>query len=236
MKRSLKIFKLFNSFKNKFDDIKKDYKELPIANENFLDAILAPVFFVTISRFQNLQTSIILTGSLIIFTFLYRILRKESLRNSLIGVGGTSIALLIAQIQGTASGFFLPGIIRDLSIASIGFVTILMGRPFTIYTSKSIRGWPLGWFLHEKVKPAYREVAIIWVVFLGLKGLVQLYFFSSPEILAVIKLATSNQTTIFLLVLTYIYGQKKLIKLGGPSVEEYRKKISPPWSSQQSGF
>ena len=87
---------MFGSFKNKFDDIKKDYKELPIANENFLDAILAPVFFVTISRFQDLQTSIILTGILIMFTFLYRILRKESLRNSLIGVGGTSIALLIA--------------------------------------------------------------------------------------------------------------------------------------------
>ena len=100
---------MFNSFKNKFDDIKNDYKELPIANENFIDAILAPVFFVTISRIQNLQTSIILTGSLIIFTFLYRILRKESLRNSLIGVGGTSIALLIAQIQGTASVFFSQG-------------------------------------------------------------------------------------------------------------------------------
>ena len=154
---------MFGSFKNKFDDIKKEYKELPIANENFLDAILAPVFFVTISRFQDLQTSIILTGILIMFTFLYRIFRKESLRNSLIGVGGTSIALLIAQIQGTASGFFLPGIIRDLSVALIGFISILLGRPFTIYTSKSIRGWPLDWFLHKNVKPAYREVATIWV-------------------------------------------------------------------------
>ena len=227
---------MFGSFKNKFDDIKKDYKELPIANENFLDAILAPVFFVTISRFQDLQTSIILTGILIMFTFLYRILRKESLRNSLIGVGGTSIALLIAQIQGTASGFFLPGIIRDLSVALIGFISILLGRPFTIYTSKSIRGWPLDWFLHKNVKPAYREVATIWVIFLSIKGLLQLYFFSSPEILAIIKLATSNQTTIALLVLKNIYGQRKLIKLGGPSVEEIKNKVPPPWSGQKSGF
>ena len=218
---------MFGSFKNKFDDIKKEYKELPIANENFLDAILAPVFFVTISRFQDLQTSIILTGILIMFTFLYRIL---------IGVGGTSIALLIAQIQGTASGFFLPGIIRDLSVALIGFISILLGRPFTIYTSKSIRGWPLDWFLHKNVKPAYREVATIWVIFLSIKGLLQLYFFSSPEILAIIKLATSNQTTIALLVLTYIYGQRKLIKLGGPSVEEFKNKVPPPWSGQKSGF
>ena len=163
------------------------------------------------------------------FTFLYRILRKESLRNSLIGVGGTSIALLIAQIQGTASGFFLPGIIRDLSVALIGFISILLGRPFTIYTSKSIRGWPLDWFLHKNVKPAYREVATIWVIFLSIKGLLQLYFFSSPEILAIIKLATSNQTTIALLVLTYIYVQRKLIQLGGPSVEEFKNKVHPPW-------
>ena len=227
---------MFNSFKKKFDAIKKDYQDLPIANENFIDAILAPVFFVTISRFQELQTSIMLTVALILITFSYRIFRKESLKNSLIGVAGTSIALLIAQIQGSASGFFLPGIIRDLSVAAIGFLSILFGRPFTIYTSKSIRGWPLDWFLHKNVKPAYREVAVIWVVFLGIKGLLQLYFFNSPEILAVIKLATSNQTTIFLLVMTYIYGQRRLLKLGGPSVDEFLNKTPPPWSSQQSGF
>ena len=152
---------MFNSFKKKFETIKKDYQDLPIANENFIDAILAPVFFVTISRFQELQTSILLTGALIVITLSYRVFRKESLKNSLIGVAGTSIALLIAQIQGSASGFFLPGIIRDLSVATIGFLSILFGRPFTIYTSKSIRGWPLDWFLHKNVKPAYREVAII---------------------------------------------------------------------------
>ena len=227
---------MFNSFRKKFNDIKKDFQDLPIANENFLDAVLAPVFFVSISRFQDLQTSILLTVGLIIVTFAYRIVRKESIRNSLIGVAGTSIALAIAQVQGTASGFFLPGIIRDLSIALVGFVTILIGRPFTIYTSKSIRGWPLDWFLHKNVKPAYREVATIWVIFLSIKGLLQLYFFSSPEILAIIKLATSNQTTIALLVLTYIYGQRKLIKLGGPSVEEFKNKVPPPWSGQKSGF
>ena len=64
----------------------------------------------------------------------------------------------------------------------------------------------------------------------------------TPEIGAVNKLGPYGPSwallgaPIFLLVLTYIYGQKKLIKLGGPSVEEYRKKIPPPWSSQQSGF
>ena len=90
--------------------------------------------------------------------------------------------------------------------------------------------------MHKKIKPAYREVAIIWILFLGLKGLLQIYFFSSPEILIIIKIGTSNQTTLLLLVLTYLYGQKRLRKLGGPSVEEFNNNASPPWTSQQSGF
>ena len=34
----------------------------------------------------------------------------------------------------------------------------------------------------------------------------------------------------------YIYGQRRLLKLGGPSVDEFLNKTPPPWSSQQSGF
>ena len=107
------------------------------------------------------------------------------------------------RIQGTASGFFLPGIIRDLSIAFIGLVSIVLRKPFTIYSSMYFRKWPREWYLLPTVKPAYNQVAILWVIFLGVKGGLQVLFFDNPEVLAVIKLATSNQTTLILLVVSY---------------------------------
>jgi len=227
---------LFESLRRNYKSLVKEFKDLPIANENLVDAILAPIFFVLAARFFKVDTAIYATGSLVFVLLLYRFFKKESMKHAFYGVAGTLVALGIATLQGSTSGFFLPGIIRDLSVASLGFISILIGRPFTIYTSKYIRGWPQNWFMHKKIKPAYREVAIIWVLFLGLKGLLQIYFFSSPEILILIKIGTSNQTTLFLLVLTYLYGQKRLRKLGGPSIEEFNNNVSPPWVSQQSGF
>ena len=144
--------------------------------------------------------------------------------------------MFIARIQGSASGFFLPGIIRDGAIAFVGVVSIVVGRPFTIYSSKAFRNWPKEWYLHNKVKPAYTLVAIIWTFYLLIKAGLQIYFYNNPEILIVIKLATSNQSTLILLVVTYIVGQKRLQKLNGPSVDEFINNTPEPWTSQQKGF
>ena len=84
------------------------------------------------------------------------------------------------------------------------------------------RKWPREWYLLPTVKPAYNRVAILWVIFLGVKGGLQVLFFDNPEVLAVIKLATSNQTTLILLVVSYFIGLNKLKALHGPSVEEFK--------------
>jgi len=67
----------------------------------------------------------------------------------------TIVALFLARVQGSASGFFIPGIVRDLSIAVVGLVSIIVKKPFTIYSSKAIRKWPQEWYVHEQVRPAY---------------------------------------------------------------------------------
>ena len=149
---------------------------------------------------------------------------------------GTIGALFLARVQGSASGFFIPGIVRDLSIAVVGLVSIVVKKPFTIYSSKAIRKWPQEWYVHEQVRPAYTRVAIIWTVYLFLKGGLQVIFFNSPEILVTIKLLSSNQTTLILLVATYMVGQNKLQSLSGPSVDEFINGTPPPWKSQQKGF
>ena len=69
-----------------------------------------------------------------------------------------------------------------------------------------------------------------------LKGGLQVIFFNSPEILVTIKLLSSNQTTLILLVATYMVGQNKLQSLSGPSVDEFINGTPPPWKSQQKGF
>jgi len=223
-------------FYTKYLEIKEELKELNFNQEGVFDSVVAPLFFVITNNFTTLNQSILYTGILLLLLFLYRLLRKQNLKFVFYGLIGTLVALLLARIQGSASGFFIPGIVRDMSIAFVGLVSIMIKKPFTIYSSKAMRKWPQEWYLHELVRPAYSKVAIIWTLYLFLKGGLQIIFFNSPEILVTIKLLSSNQTTLILLVITYIIGQNKLQSLGGPSVDEFINNIPAPWKSQQKGF
>ena len=223
-------------FYTRYLEIKEELKELNFNQEGVFDSVVAQLFFVVTSNFSTLNQAILLTGLLLAILFLYRLLKKQNLKFVFYGLIGTIGALFLARVQGSASGFFIPGIVRDLSIAVVGLVSIVVKKPFTIYSSKAIRKWPQEWYVHEQVRPAYTRVAIIWTIYLFLKGGLQVIFFNSPEILVTIKLLSSNQTTLILLVATYMVGQNKLQSLSGPSVDEFINGTPPPWKSQQKGF
>jgi len=220
----------------KIKEIREELKALSPNNENILDTVVAPVLFVLISNLFTLNIAILLTGIVIFGFLILRIFQKQNTKYVFYGAVGSLVALAFARFQGSASGFFIPGIIRDGIFSIIGISSILIGKPFTIYTSKALRKWPNNWYFHPQVKPAYVLVAYIWTIYLFLKATLQLYFFENTEILVLIKLASSNQTTLLLLVITYLIGQKKLLKLAGPSIEEFNNNTPPPWTSQQQGF
>lgn len=225
-----------DNLKNIFLEIKEEVKDLIPNNEGVFDAVIAPIFFVALANFVDLNIAIFSTGGLLVIFLIYRKLRKQDIRFVFYGLLGSAFALFLARLQGSASGFFLPGIVRDGAIALMGLISIIIGRPFTIYSSKTFRKWPKDWYFHPKVKPAYTKVAFIWAIYLGIKSGLQIYFFENPEILVAIKLATSNQSTLVLLVLSYIVGQRSLKNLSGPSVDEFINNSPEPWTSQQKGF
>ena len=173
------------------------------------------------ANFVDLNTAIFSTGGLLIIFLIYRRIKKQNLKFVFYGFIGSLIALLIARRQGSASGFFIPGIIRDTTIAIFGILSILIRKPFTIYSSKAFRNWPKGWYFHKKVNLLIQKLLLSGPFIYYLKAGLQIYFFNNPEILVVIKLATSNQSTIILLVVSYIVGQNQLQNLNGPSVEEF---------------
>ena len=225
-----------NTFKEKFLEIKEELKALNPDNESIVDGVIAPIFFVVLANFVELNIAIYSTAILLTSLLVLRLFQRQNIKFVIYGFIGSLIALAIARRQGSSSGFFLIGIIRDGSIGIIGILSILIGRPFTIYSSKVFRNWPKDWYFHKKIKPAYTKVAMIWSIYLLLKAGLQIYFYENPEILVLIKLATSNQTTIILLVVSYIYGQNQLKKLKGPSVEEFNNNSPEPWKGQLKGF
>jgi hypothetical protein len=117
-------------------------------------------------------------------------------------------------------------------------VSVLARRPLVAWTSYLARRWPLDWYWHPRVRPAYSEVTLAWAVFFAMRLLLQLLLFQGERAgtLVVISFVAGWPATIILLAVSYLYGTWRLQNLRGPSIEEFRAGAEPPWTGQRRGF
>lgn len=205
---------------------------------NTLDALLPSLLFVflqsplglTNSALVAVLSSFILTG--------YRILRKQKSFYALLGVLGVLFAAGYAAFSESAENYYLPKLFNGTLLVLVSFGSILLGRPLAALLSHLSRGWPMGWFLRKDVKPAYREVTLIWSVLLLLRLLVQWNLYRGGDLnrLFFVSFLMGTPATIVILVLSYVYGIFRLKKLAGPSVDEYLANAPRPWKGQKKGF
>jgi hypothetical protein len=167
-----------------------------------------------------------------------RLLRREPLRFALAGLGGVAVAALFVKISGSEAGFFFPGFISGAVTVLLCIVSVALRRPLVAWTSFVVRRWPLDWYWHPRVLPAYNEVTLIWAgVFAARLGFeFWLYQRGSLDALGVSKIILGWPLIVILLIGTYLYGLMRLSKLQGPSVEEFMAGKPPPWEGQQRGF
>ena len=179
------------------------------------------------------------TGSLGVaaLTMLLRLARRQSLLYSLGGLAAVALATLLVWLSGRAASYFLPGIVNGGLSLLIALVSVLVKRPLMAWTSHIARRWPLRWYWHPRVRPAYSETTWLWILYFAARLYLQttLLQAGSTGTLALVQLLTSWPATIVLLMLTYLYGTWRLRHLGGPGVQELREGTPPPWQGQRRG-
>ena len=202
------------------------------------DAILPPILFLLVNGLAGFQAAMWSALALSVVIAVARIVRRQPLIYALAGVGSVAIAIGIVWLLGRSEGFFLPGLISGSMTLLLTVVSLVIRRPIVAWTSYFARRWPLDWYWHPQVRPAYSEVTIAWAVFFAARLFLQYSVFQSENVtlLAVTNLVTGWPAMILLLVLTYLYGTWRLTKLRGPSVEEFRNGTPSPWQSQRRGF
>jgi hypothetical protein len=219
-------------------EILEELRTVLTGRSSFLDSLLPPLFFVLLNVIWGVQIAIWASLGLAVLIAIYRLVRGQSLLYALGGAGGVALAAAAAFVLGRAEGFFLPTIISGAVTFLLCLASVLVGRPIVALTSYIARRWPLKWYWHPKVRPAYSEVTWMWVLFFGLRLLLQLNLFQeeAANLLGVVQFFTGWPATIILLIVSYIYGTWRLRNLGGPSVEEFEAGAEPPWQGQQRGF
>ena len=202
------------------------------------DSVLSPIVFVGANAIFGLQPAIVASLVTAAGIVLVRLVAGRPLRFAMSGLFGTAIAIAITARSGRAETYFLPGIISGAATTLALIVSVIVRRPLVGYVSWATRGWPLGWYWHDQVRPAYTVVSWIWIGFFAIRTTVQslLYFDGNVGTLGVVRVVTGWPGLVGLLMVTYVVGRTRLEHLHGPSVEEFEAQSPPPWSVQPHGF
>jgi intracellular septation protein A len=203
-----------------------------------LDAIVPPLIFVIINSMYGLTTAIIVALIISASFGIYRLIRKQSGLYALGGSLGIILAGGFAYLANNATNYFLPGIVTNAFVLLLSVFTLIIDRPLAAYASHLTRGWKLDWFWRKDIKPAYREVTIMWSLFFLIRTIIQVTLFLSDSVDALIWANTimGLPVTLAVLVLSYVYGIWRLRNLKGPGIDEYLENKNAPFRGQTRGF
>jgi hypothetical protein len=221
---------------NKFRELIEEFRS--VLGNRILDAVLPPFVFVLVNSLLGFMAAMAAALGLALVLGVIRRRRGESLRFALAGVGSVLLAIGFVWALGRAEGYFLPGLVSGGLTVALCVLSLLIRRPLTAWSSYIYRRWPLNWYWHPRVRPAYIETTLLWTLFFGGRLLWQtnLYRTAQPDTLALVNFLTSWPALVVLLVVTYLYGIWRLQHLEGPSVDEFQRDAQPPWQGQRRGF
>jgi len=216
----------------------EEFKSIFSGSNSLLDSFLPPLLFLVINALFGFQQALWASLGIGMVITALRLLRRQKIAFALGGLGAALFAIGLRYFLNSSKAFFLPALINDSLIMLALLVSIIVNRPAVAFTSALTRRWPLNWYWHERIRPAYTEVTYFWVVYYALKLLILYMVYRQGNLyrLAIINFISGWPALILLLIISYIYGQKRLQNLKGPSVQEFIQNIPSPWQSQKRGF
>jgi hypothetical protein len=203
-----------------------------------LDSLVPPLVFLLVNPLMELKYALIGSLAAAVGFAVYRLIKRDSLVYALGGIGGVLLAGVFVFISGSEAGFFLPGLITGGLTVAACVVTVVLNRPLVAWTSFVTRRWPLKWYWHPQVLPAYNEVTMIWGVAFAARLALEYWLFQAGSVnaLGASRVFLGWPFTVALLVVSYLYGLWRLRRLRGPSIEEFKAGTAPPWEGQKRGF
>ena len=223
---------------HKIREILEELRLVLSGRSGVIDAVLPPVVFILLNLLIGFDAA--MWGALILAVLLgiWRLTRHQPLTYAFGGVIGVLFAILISRWLNRSEGFFLPNILLGGITVLLCFLSVVFGRPLVAWTSYLTRRWPLEWYWHPRVRPAYNEVTLVWGLFFSIRLSIQFGFFQQGALdsLVWVNLLTGWPATLVLLIVSYLYGSWRLARLKGPSVVEFEQGADPPWSGQSRGF
>lgn len=223
---------------DKIQELTEEFRTVVVGESSLADTVIPTVVFLIVNGVLGFEYAMWSSLLMALVITALRLRRRQPLQYAIAGVGSVVFAVAISRVTGRAEGYFLPAIANGALVFVVTLVSVLVRRPLVAWASYFARRWPLNWYWHPRVRPAYSVVTLAWAVVFGLRLWLQVTLFRAdePERFAAFTVIGGWPTTIVLLVLSYLYGSWRLKTLRGPSVEEFKANAPSPWQGQLRGF
>ncbi len=222
----------------RLQELLEEFQSVVSGRVPLLDVIFPPLLFTILHGPLSLHLALAISVLSSLALVGYRLLKGESFGYATGGLAAILLAAVLAWITQSAAGYYLPGILTSGLTALLCLVSLMVKKPFAAWSSHLTRNWPLAWYWHERIRPAYAEVTLGWTVFFGSQFAIQSYYYllGSTGSLGWVQILTGWPALVLILAASYVYGLRRLKDLNGPSVEEFKADSPPPWEGQQRGF
>jgi hypothetical protein len=120
-----------------------------------------------------------------------RLFRKETLQQAIAGFFGVALAAFVAARTGSASGFFLPGILYQGLLAVLSVVSLVVGRPYVGYVLATVDPKYAHWRESRRLRRAMAVATVLWGLIFLVRAIVQGLLYVSDHVgwLATAKIA-----------------------------------------------
>jgi intracellular septation protein A len=170
---------------------------------------IPPVVFVIANAIGGLREAVIAAIASGVLIALYRLVRRQSLQQVLMGLFSVAVAAAIAARTGQARGFFLLGIAGSIVYAAVFAVSLLVRRPLIGVLWEFLDPTPLPdgqpWRRAPALYRAYALSTVAAFLVFAARGAVQGSLFRSNQtgLLAVARIAMGYP--LYALVLAYAF-------------------------------
>ena len=166
-----------------------------------VETSLPPAAFVIAYTASGQDTQIAVGVAVVLGLVLgaIRIVRRESVQQTVAGLIGIGFAAFIATRSGRAEDFFLPGLLANAGYAAAFLVSIAVRRPLVGILVGSLSGESGGWRDDRARKIAYTRATWLWAGLFLLRLAVQLPLYLAGAVVALGVARTAMGVPLFAL-------------------------------------
>lgn len=222
----------------KISELLQEFQTVFSGRTNTLDAIIPPLLYSLVYMVAGLLPATLSALVLAAILTVLRLVQKQQWLYALSGFILSLIAAGLAWYTQNAANFFLPDLLTSGILLAAALLSIWAGKPLAAWSSHLTRAWPREWYWLPNICPAYIEVTWMWTAFIAARLVAQYFLYQEGNVnlLGWASVLLGWPVTVVILVFSYLYGIWRLVKLGGPSVEEFLSHQPAPWKGQKRGF